>query len=757
VTGTAPRGVRDTGRFGTLAPMAIELPPVDPALVETASRLDIEVATARHAELAAQIDRANELYHVEDAPEIGDAEYDQLFRELVALESAYPELTTAESPTQRVGGTPTGATFDEVRHARPMLSLANAFSHDELRAFDARVRKGLGLPAAPEPAPDLRYGAELKIDGLAISLRYDRGRFVQGATRGDGTTGEDVTANLKTISVIPARLKEPATLEARGEVFMPKAEFKRINDEREEAGLALYANPRNSGAGSLRQIDPQVTAGRKLSAWFYQLVEDGETVATQTAALARLADLGFPVNPEHAADLDIEGVIDFTEQWREKRHNLPYETDGVVVKVDRIDQQARLGMVSRAPRWAIAFKFPPEQVDAFVEDIVPYVGRTGTLTPVAHMTPVKVAGSTVARATLHNLDEVRRKDIRIGDWVVLQKAGDVIPEVVRPLVERRTGAEREYEMPAVCPVCGTPVVQDEGAVRVYCPNPTCPARLAQEFGHFVGRGGMDIEGAGWAVLSQLLERGMVHSRADFFRLTVEDLETLDRYAKKSAENLAGRIARARVGRPLGRILNGLGMPQVGFQTAIDLSDWLAGRIRPDDYPPPDGDVVPDQWFAAVEAELRRIGTDEPELFTEVPGIGPTVAAALGRWFADDATRDVLRELVDVGIVPERPIVRPAGEGSAGPLDGKTLVVTGTLEGFSRPEAEEAIRAARGKPAGSVSKKTDYLVAGENAGSKLAKAQELGVPILDEDGFRRVLAGDDPSADGAQAKDRHRTE
>ena len=584
--------------------MAIELPPVDPALVETASKLDIEAATQRHATLAAEIDRANELYHVEDAPEISDAEYDQLFRELVALETAYPELITAESPTQRVGGAPTGATFDEVRHARPMLSLSNAFSHDELRGFDARVRKGLGLPAAPEPAPDLRYGAELKIDGLAISLRYDRGRFAQGATRGDGTTGEDVTANLKTISVVPARLKETATLEARGEVFMPKAEFKRINQEREEAGLALYANPRNSGAGSLRQIDPQVTAGRKLSAWFYQLVEDGDTVATQTAALDRLTALGFPVNPEHAADLDIEGVIEFTERWREKRHELPYETDGVVVKVDRVDQQARLGMVSRAPRWAIAFKFPPEQVEAFVEDIVPYVGRTGTLTPVAHMTPVKVAGSTVARATLHNLDEVRRKDIRIGDWVVLQKAGDVIPEVVRPIDGRRTGAEREYEMPANCPVCGTPVVQDEGAVRVYCPNTSCPARLSQEFGHFVGRGGMDIEGAGWAVLSQLLERGMVHTRADFFRLTVEDLETLDRYAKKSAENLAGRIARARVGRPLGRILNGLGMPQVGWQTAIDLADWLALRVRPDDYPPADGDVVPDPWFAAVEAELR---------------------------------------------------------------------------------------------------------------------------------------------------------
>ncbi len=721
--------------------MAIQLPPVDPALVEAASGLDIATATARHAALAAQVDRANELYYAQDAPELSDAEYDALFRELVALETAHPELTTADSPTQLVGGTPAG-TFDEVRHARPMLSLANAFSHDELRAFDARVRRGLGLVAAPEPAPDLQYVAELKIDGLAISLRYERGRFIQGATRGDGTTGEDVSANLRTIAVIPARLTEAATLEARGEVFMPKAEFKRINEEREETGLPLYANPRNSGAGSLRQIDPSVTAGRKLSAWFYQLVEDGETVATQTEALARLAALGFPVNPDRESDIDIDGVIDFTERWREARHALPYETDGVVVKVDRYDQQARLGMVSRAPRWAIAFKFPPEQVEAFVEDIVPYVGRTGTLTPVAHMTPTKVAGSTVSRATLHNLDEVRRKDIRIGDRVVLQKAGDVIPEVVRPIVERRTGAERVFEMPATCPVCGTPVVQDEGAVRVYCPNTRCPARLAQEFGHFVGRGGMDIEGAGWAVLSQLLERGMVHSRADFFRLTVEQLESLERFARKSAENLAGRIARARVGRPLARVLNGLGMPQVGEQTAIDLANWLAERIRPDAFPPPDGEVVPDPWFAAVEAELRRIGTEAPETFTEVPGIGPTVAAALGRWFADEATRGVLRELVEVGVVPERPAVRPVGKGSAGPLDGKTLVVTGTLEGFSREEAEEVVRAAGGKVAGSVSKKTDYLVAGESAGSKLAKAQELGVPILDAAGFRRLLIGED---------------
>ena len=733
--------------------MGNQIPPVDPALVEAAAAIDADAAAGRHAALVAEVDRANELYYVQDSPELTDADYDARFRELVALETAHPELTTPDSPTQRVGGAVSG-TFDEVRHTRPMLSLANAFSDDELRAFDARVRKGLGLPPAPEPAPELRYVAELKIDGLAISLRYERGRFVQGATRGDGTTGEDVTANLRTIEVIPVRLAEPVTLAARGEVFMPKAEFKRINAEREEAGLALYANPRNSGAGSLRQIDPAVTAGRRLSAWFYQLVDDDGAIDTQSVALGRLTAIGFPVNPEHESGLDIEGVIAFTERWREARHALPYETDGVVVKVDRFDQQTRLGMVSRAPRWAIAFKFPAEQVEAFVEAIVPYVGRTGTLTPVAHMTPVKVAGSTVSRATLHNLDEVRRKDIRIGDWVVLQKAGDVIPEVVRPLVERRTRAEREFQMPTNCPVCGTAVVQDEGAVRIYCPNKRCPARLAQEYGHFVGRGGMDIEGAGWAVLSQLLERGMVHSRADFFRLRAEDLETLERFAKKSAENLVGRIARARVGRPLARVLNGLGMPQVGEQTAMDLATWLAGLVRPDAYPVAGEDVRPDPWFAAVEAELRRLATDEPDAMTEVPGIGPTVSTALHHWFADEATRDVLRELVEVGVVPERPDVPPPGAAvDAGPLAGMTLVVTGTLAGFSRQQAEEAIRAAGGKSAGSVSRKTDYLVAGESAGSKLIKAEGLGVPVLDEDGFRRLLAGEsvsggmDPSSAG----------
>jgi DNA ligase (NAD+) len=711
-------------------PVGVDGLPVDPALVTAAEALTADEAAARHAELVAIIERANRLYHVGDAPELTDPEYDQLFRELVAVEAAHPELITSSSPTQGVGDV-VSTTFDEVRHRRPMLSLGNAFSHDELRAFDVRVRRGLGLPPAPEAATDLTYVAELKIDGLAITLRYERGRFVQGATRGDGTTGEDVTANLRTIKSVPARLGDAATLDARGEVYMPKGEFARINAEREEAGLALYANPRNSGAGSLRQKDPQVTAARLLSAWAYQLIEEGgpAEVTTQSAALARLERLGFPVNPNHAPGLDIEGVIAFTEAWREKRHDLPYETDGVVVKVDRFDQQERLGMVSRAPRWAIAYKFPPEQVETLVEDIVPYVGRTGTLTPVAHLRPTKVAGSTVARATLHNLDEVRRKDIRIGDHVILQKAGDVIPEVVRPIPEKRTGSEREYEMPASCPVCGTAIARDEGAVRHYCPNLACPARVGQEFGHFVGRGGMDIEGAGWKALEQLLQTGLVKQRGDFYRLSVEDLEGLERFGRKSAENLHASIQKARR-RPLERLIASLGIPQVGWTTAIELAAWLAAEV-------PAGD----DWLRRAAAHLADVAATEPARFEEVEGIGPTVATSLAAWFGPAGPgQGVLDDLADAGVEAELPEPRAAVE--AGPLAGKTLVVTGTLEGFSRQEAEEAIRAAGGKPGGSVSKKTDYLVAGESAGSKLAKAQELGVPVLDEDGFRRVLAGEE---------------
>lgn len=685
-------------------------------------------AQARAAELREMLERANRLYHEQDAPELTDAEYDRLFRELSDLEATHPELQTPDSPTLRVGA-PAGGPLGDVEHRVPMLSLANAFDDDELRAFDARVRRGLGL-AADDDGPD--YVAELKIDGLAISLRYEEGRFALGATRGDGRTGEDVTANLRTISAIPQQLPEPLSLEVRGEVYMPKAEFARINAEREELGLPLYANPRNSGAGSLRQIDPRVTASRNLSAWFYILLEDGASAEeTQSAALDRLQRLGFPVEPDHATGLDIEDIIAFAERWREPRHELPYETDGVVVKVDRIDLQARLGMVSRAPRWAIAYKFPPEQVETVVQDIVPYVGRTGTLTPVAHLAPVLVAGSTVARATLHNVDEVRRKDVRIGDRVILHKAGDVIPEVVRVIPEARDGSERIFEMPQRCPVCEAPVIRDEGEVRHRCSNPFCPAQVIQGLSHFVGRGGMDIEGAGFAVLEQLLARGLVKGPADFYRLGVDDLISLDRFARKSAENLLAAIERSRR-RPLARILAALGIRHVGEQTAIDLAAWVAATWSPES-----GETEA-AWSSRIAAALAGA---EPACFEEVPGIGGVVAASLGRFFQDPSTAGLLGELASVGVVAVPPAVPAHGE-TTGPLVGKTVVVTGTLEGFDRPSAEAAIRAAGGKSAGSVSRKTDYLVAGENAGSKLARAQQLGVEVLDEDAFVALLGGRD---------------
>lgn len=681
---------------------------------------------ARVADLRVAIERANRLYYEEDTPELSDAEYDALFRELVALEEANPDLRSPESPSQRVGARPV-AHFGEVRHSGPMLSLANAFSHDELRAFDGRVRRVLGLPAAPAPAEGLSYVAELKIDGLAVALRYARGVMARGATRGDGTTGEDVTANLRTVEAIPRRLPERIDLEVRGEVYMPKEAFAALNGEREEQGLPLYANPRNSAAGSLRQLDPAITASRRLSFWAYQLIAQDGRLARQSQALERLADLGFPVIEQRADGLDIEGVLAFMERWRDARHELPFETDGVVVKVDRFDLQGRLGTVARSPRWAVAYKFPPEEVETTVEDIVAYVGRTGTLTPVAYLAPVKVGGTTVARATLHNLDEVRRKDVRIGDRVVLHKAGDVIPEVVRVLTDRRAGGERVFEMPERCPVCDAPVVRDEGEVRHRCTNPFCPAQIVQGLLHFVSRGAMDVEGAGPAVVVQLLDREMVRSPADLFRLAVDEVVTLERFAQKSAENLVRSIARAKR-RPLARILNALGIRHVGEQTAVDLADWIAERV-----PPEPGESSAD-WSLRVARFLR--GTP-PEAFEEVPGVGSVVAGSIARFFGDPVTGEALEALFAAGVEAEP--LAPRVRADARPLAGKTLVLTGTLAGLSREEAEEAIRAAGGHPAGSVSRKTDYVVVGESPGSKAAKAERLGVPILDEEGFRRLLA------------------
>ena len=683
---------------------------------------------ARAAELRAQLEEANHRYHVLDAPTISDREYDMLFRELVDLEAAHPELVTEDSPTQRVGA-PVEGGFPSVRHDVPMLSLGNVFGADELREFDARVRRGLGRGADDPP---VRYVCELKIDGLAISLRYEGRRFVRGATRGDGSTGEDVTPNLRTVRAIPLTLAEDPPgerLEVRGEVFMPRGEFAALNERLEKEGKPLYANARNTTAGTVRQKDPKVTASRRLSLWTYQLV-GAEGVDSHSESLELLRRLGFPVNPKVAVVDGIDAVIAYTEEWSDARKELEYETDGIVVKVDSLADQQQLGFVSRAPRWATAYKFPAEQVTTKLEEIEVYVGRTGAMTPVAHVTPVVVGGTTVRNATLHNIDEIRRKDLRVGDTIVLQRAGDVIPEVVSAVVDARDGSETIWEMPATCPVCGTAAEREEGEVVQRCPNPYCPAQRIGGLLHFSGRGGLDIDGLGFKIMMQLVDRELVKEPGDIFRLDVETLSGLDRLGRKSAENLMASIEAART-RPLSRILHGLGIRHVGFTTATDLAAWLASEL-----PSTDGETDA-AWTRRAADHLRDASVEE---LTSVFGIGGVVAEGIARFFDDEHTRDTLHRLLDAGVSAEAPAPGAASGPVEGPLSGKTLVVTGTLPGFSRSEAEEAIRAAGGHAAGSVSAKTDYLVAGDKAGTKLAKAEQLGVPVLDEDGFRRVLEG-----------------
>ncbi|MEY3494719.1 MAG: NAD-dependent DNA ligase LigA [Candidatus Limnocylindrus sp.] len=681
-------------------------------------------AVRRHAELVEQINAADRDYYVSDAPTLSDAQYDALRRELEALEREYASLRSEVSPTQRVGPRELTGALGEVQHERPMLSLANAFTLDDVVAFVVSATKGLG-----GRVPELV--AELKIDGLAISLRYERGLLVRAATRGDGSTGEDVTENVRTIKVIPQVLREPVTAEIRGEVYMPKEAFAALNGAREEEGLQLYANPRNSAAGSLRQKDPRITAERNLAFFAYQLFTDPQPTS-QSAALKRLMALGLPIEVHARAGLDAAGAAAFLTEWEEKRHELTYETDGAVLKVDRASDQEVLGSIARSPKWAIAYKFPPEQVTTRLLNIVVEVGRTGYLTPVAEMEPVLLAGSTVRRATLHNLDEIRRKDVRIGDVVILQKAGDVIPEIVRSLPDRRRGPLPEFEMPTRCPSCQGEVLRDE--VRHRCPNPWCEAQLFEGLRHAVGRGALDIEGLGEKLLAQLVDRGRVRRLADLFTLSAKDLDGLDRMGslaareKKGSANRIDNVLREldrRKEQELWRVLVALGIRHVGETTARDLAAELSRRV-------PAG---PD-WSARVAAELQRLTREE---LTRINGVGAVVGESIERFFANDLTRGGLEEMLAAGVTFKPSVASPLRE-AAGPLRGEVVVLTGTLviSGLSRREAQERIRAAGGTVADAVTSRTTLLVAGEKAGGKRADAERLGIRIVDEAELIRIL-------------------
>jgi DNA ligase (NAD+) len=669
----------------------------------------------RAAELRERIEKANYEYHVLDMPMIADQAYDALMRELQEIEAKHPELVTPDSPTQRVGG-PASNRFAPVEHAHPMLSLSNAFDEAELRAFDQRVRKGLGRE-------DVGYVCELKIDGLAINLTYQDGRFVTGATRGDGTVGEDVTANLRTIKSIPLTLREklPGRVDIRGEVYLPTAAFDATNKERAERGDALFANPRNAAAGAVRQLDPGATAKRNLAMWSYSAA--GLEVRSQHELLEQLLALGIRTNPHWKPAKDVDEALAFIESWKEKRHDLDYGTDGVVVKVDRVEDQVRLGYVAHNPKWAIAYKFPAEQATTTVEDIKVYVGRTGVLTPVAWLAPVLVGGTTVRRATLHNLDEVRRLDVRVGDSVIIQRAGDVIPEVVRAEHEARAKGTSypEFAMPEHCPECGGTVEHAEGEVAYRCANPDCPAKTGQRIGHFVGRGGFDIEGMGWALITQLQEKGIVTNPADVFFIKKEQLLELDRFAEKSATNIFERIQNARR-RPLARMLNALGVPHVGWTTAEDLAHWLAPQLPKE---PSFGEVV---------RVLRATTADELQ---QISGIGEVVARSISEHLRRPEEQRFLERLAEAELHPILPAPRPVAAAS-GPFAGKTVVFTGTLESRSREEAEAIVRSLGGKTTSSVSAKTDLLVAGPGAGSKLEKANQLGVKVVDEATFDAML-------------------
>jgi DNA ligase (NAD+) len=665
----------------------------------------------RVADLRRDIEYHNYRYYILDDPEIPDSEWDRLLHELRGLEEIHPSLVTADSPTQRVGATPTDE-FAEVRHRLPMLSLDNAFSEDDLKNFDRRVRERLGIDS------DVEYSAEPKLDGLAISVTYERGVLVRAATRGDGATGEDVTANVRTIRSVPLHLRgsAPALLEARGEVFMPVAGFERLNAEAAKKGEKVFANPRNAAAGSLRQLDPRITAQRPLDIFFYAVgaVEGMQLPDSHGAMLAVLKDFGLRISPEIRRVRGAAGCLAYYADIGRRRASLEYQIDGVVYKVDSLASQRELGFVSRAPRWAIAHKFPAEEALTVLRDVEFQVGRTGAMTPVARLEPVFVGGVTVSNATLHNMDEVARKGVRIGDTVVVRRAGDVIPEVARVLLERRPRDTRDITLPSRCPVCKSPVERDAEAAVARCTGGyRCSAQRKERLRHFASRRALDIEGVGEKLVDQLVEAELVESPADLYGLTVETLSSLDRMGQKSAENVIAALERSKK-TTLARFLFALGIRDVGEATAAAL--------------------------AAHFGEIDALMSADAVAVQQVQDVGPVIAAHVAEFFADQDNRRVIDRLRQAGV--SWPLATRAGS-AVQPLAGLTFVLTGSLESMQREEAEDALRALGAKAAGSVSKKTTYVIAGRDAGSKLKKAEELGVPVLDENALTRILSTQRP--------------
>ncbi len=665
--------------------------------------MDRNQASRRHADLSRELHRHNYLYHTLDQPEISDSEYDRLFRELLEIEKKFPGLVTPESPSQRVGGAPLEK-FATVRHTLPMLSLENVFTRDDMVEFDSRVKRFLGS------TQDVDYLCELKMDGVAVELVYRDGRFEIGSTRGDGVTGENVTSNLRTIPSIPLVLKDahPGLLEVRGEIYMDLEDFRAFNREREEKAETVFANPRNATAGSLRQLDPAVTARRPLKIFCFGVgAFDGEDPPTHFALLEMFRSLGLRTNQEETRVVrGVRRVIDFFEEMAGRREALPYEIDGLVVKVNDRNLQRELGEKTRTPRWAVAFKFPPRQAETVIEDVQLQVGRTGAITPVARLRPVEVSGVTVSRASLHNWDEIARLDVLKGDHVVVERAGDVIPDVVKVLKEKRSGQEHPIPFPESCPECGAPAARIEGEVVPRCQGLSCPARLKESIKHFASRAGMDIEGLGDRYVDQLLRLDLVENVADLYRLSKEDLFRFERMGDKLAENLLSAIEESKK-RPLSRFLYALGIRHVGQHLARVLA----------------------RQFGSLE-QLARASHEELLAIHEV---GPQVADSVVNFFRSEENRKTLGQMEKAGVMP-RIEARRAG----GPLSGQSFVFTGSLERLTRKEAQERVEKLGARAAGSVSKKTDYVVAGEDAGSKLARARELGVKILNEEEFLKMM-------------------